>query len=331
MRLWLLPSLSDLLVTFSLLSPHSFISGTPLPSCSARGEVTPGLWAPRGETGGASSSRLESAAAAAAVGAVGVVVVVGTERGAGGAEDVGRGGTSVDVRDASVDGTEGEVTVVEEGVTLSDKEEKGVEGVELDSEGVAWAGIDSSHRPFLQQGDSRKSNRQEETLSTTTTATGLQTHAQFRYTTTRGMQTTNSTGRLSARAWRGDVGQVVGLSSRMNGYPAGVRSAPGQNGGIGWNHYHGDNFSTRAEPEKDAFLDAPDYTSSSVFQKPRGGAREPPAPPGHLDPPGGGYLSAPPPLDTSPPTHSSASLIKAIREELLRLSQKQAAVPSYHS
>lgn len=37
----------------------------------------------------------------------------------------------------------------------------------------------------------------------------------------------------------------------MNGYPAGVRAAPGQNGGIGWNHYHDDNFS-RAEPEKDA-------------------------------------------------------------------------------
>lgn len=43
----------------------------------------------------------------------------------------------------------------------------------------------------------------------------------------------------------------VGLSSRMNGYPAGARVAPGQNGGVGWNHYHEDNFS-RAEPEKDA-------------------------------------------------------------------------------
>ncbi|XP_029289458.1 UPF0606 protein KIAA1549 isoform X2 [Cottoperca gobio] len=122
----------------------------------------------------------------------------------------------------------------------------------------------------------------------------------------------------------------VGLSSRMNGYPAGIRAPPGQNGGLGWNHYHGDNFS-RAEPEKDAFLDCPDYTSCSIFQTPRSGIREPLAPPVHLDTLGMGYLSAPPPQDTSPPTHSSASLIKAIREELMRLSQKQAAVPSYHS
>uniref|UniRef100_A0A3B5BBP0 UPF0606 protein KIAA1549-like n=1 Tax=Stegastes partitus TaxID=144197 RepID=A0A3B5BBP0_9TELE len=121
----------------------------------------------------------------------------------------------------------------------------------------------------------------------------------------------------------------VGLSSRMNGFPAGVRAAPGQNGGIGWSHYHDDNFS-RVEPEKD-FLECPEHSSSSIFQMHRGGLREPTAPPAHLDVQGVGYLTAPPPLDTSPPTHSSASLIKAIREELLRLSQKQAAVPSYHS
>lgn len=79
------------------------------------------------------------------------------------------------------------------------------------------------------------------------------------------------------------------------------------------------------------FLACPDYSSSSIFQTARSGIREASAPPAHLDTPGMGYLSSPPPLNTSPPTHSSASLIKAIREELLRLSQKQAAVPSYHS
>ncbi|XP_041853539.1 UPF0606 protein KIAA1549 isoform X2 [Melanotaenia boesemani] len=107
----------------------------------------------------------------------------------------------------------------------------------------------------------------------------------------------------------------VGLSSRINGYPGGLR-APGQNGGIGWNHYHDDNFS-RGEPEKDPMH--------------RSGIRESTAPPAHLDTASVSYLTAPPPLDTSPPIQSSASLIKAIREELLRLSQKQAAVPSYHS
>uniref|UniRef100_A0A4W5NYF4 Si:ch211-1e14.1 n=1 Tax=Hucho hucho TaxID=62062 RepID=A0A4W5NYF4_9TELE len=68
-------------------------------------------------------------------------------------------------------------------------------------------------------------------------------------------------------------------------------------------------------------------SSSSMFQMPsRSGLREPSA---HLDiyTPGFSY----PPEESSPPNHSSASLIKAIREELLRLSQKQQAVPSYHS
>uniref|UniRef100_A0AAV2L6A1 Uncharacterized protein n=1 Tax=Knipowitschia caucasica TaxID=637954 RepID=A0AAV2L6A1_KNICA len=105
----------------------------------------------------------------------------------------------------------------------------------------------------------------------------------------------------------------VGLPSRMNGYPAGGRAALGLNGGIGWNPYS-DNFS-RAELEK--------------YSMAQSGMRESALPP-HLDTSGVGYLSAPPPLDPAPP-HSSASLIKAIREELLRLSQKQAAVCSYHS
>lgn len=53
----------------------------------------------------------------------------------------------------SLDGTEEEevVMMVVEGDTItSDEEGIGAvaEGVELDSEGVAWAGFDSSHWPF---------------------------------------------------------------------------------------------------------------------------------------------------------------------------------------
>uniref|UniRef100_A0A3B4A315 Uncharacterized protein n=1 Tax=Periophthalmus magnuspinnatus TaxID=409849 RepID=A0A3B4A315_9GOBI len=105
----------------------------------------------------------------------------------------------------------------------------------------------------------------------------------------------------------------VGLPGRVNGHAAGGRAALGLNGGIGWNPYH--------DLDKDAVR---------VCMS-RSGLREASALPPHLDTSGVGYLSAPPPLDPAPPTHSSASLIKAIREELLRLSQKQAAVPSFHS
>ncbi|CAG13127.1 unnamed protein product [Tetraodon nigroviridis] len=108
----------------------------------------------------------------------------------------------------------------------------------------------------------------------------------------------------------------VGLPSRVNGYPAGLRASAGHSGGLGWSH-HRDNSFSQIEPEKDA--------------TPRSIIKEPLAPPVHMDTPGLSYLSSAPPLPTSPPTHSSASLIKAIREELLRLSQKQSAVPSYHS
>ncbi|KAM6946133.1 UPF0606 protein KIAA1549 [Aplochiton taeniatus] len=118
----------------------------------------------------------------------------------------------------------------------------------------------------------------------------------------------------------------AGLSGRTNGYPAGGGRVPvGQNGSVGWNPYHDDHY------RKDELLGYPDYTSSFIFQSPRGPLREPSAPPAHLEAPGLGYSSGHDPPDTSPPSHSSASLIKAIREELLRLSQKQTSVPSYHS
>lgn len=80
-----------------------------------------------------------------------VMVVVVTEEGAGRVEDEEMGGIPVDIEDVPVDGTEREVTVmVAEEVILSDEREKRDEawGVELDSGEVAWAGFDSSHRPF---------------------------------------------------------------------------------------------------------------------------------------------------------------------------------------
>lgn len=78
-------------------------------------------------------------------------------------------------------------------------------------------------------------------------------------------------------------------------------------------------------------LNSFDYPLVSVFQTPRSGTREPSAPPAHLDTMGLGLSPSAPPEESIPPSHSSASLIKAIREELMRLSQKQAAPAGYHS
>uniref|UniRef100_A0A8C1ZZK7 Si:ch211-1e14.1 n=1 Tax=Cyprinus carpio TaxID=7962 RepID=A0A8C1ZZK7_CYPCA len=88
-----------------------------------------------------------------------------------------------------------------------------------------------------------------------------------------------------------------------------------QPGGLNWSPYHEDNnkLANNREPTS------------------RNGLKEPSAAPAHLDTLGLGYAPSAPLEEPSPPNHSSASLIKAIREELMRLSQKQAAVPSYHS
>lgn len=71
-------------------------------------------------------------------------------------------------------------------------------------------------------------------------------------------------------------------------------------------------------------LSFPEFSSSSVFQMPSSSLRDPSAPPLVLTSPTPEY----PPEDASPSAHTSASLIKAIREELRRLAQKQA-VTSY--
>ncbi|XP_073707002.1 UPF0606 protein KIAA1549 [Garra rufa] len=102
-----------------------------------------------------------------------------------------------------------------------------------------------------------------------------------------------------------------------------------QPGGLNWSPYHEDD--NKLANNRDPVLGSLDYTSISVFQTSRNGLKEPSAAPPHLDSLGLGYAPSAPLEEPSPPNHSSASLIKAIREELMRLSQKQAAVPSYHS
>lgn len=100
------------------------------------------------------------AAAAVVVVLVGIVV---TGVGLGEVEDVEECRALVETQDVSIDGIDEVTGVMSEEILSEDEMRVMSEGGGLGSEGVAWAGFDSSHRPFLQQEDSRKSNRQEET------------------------------------------------------------------------------------------------------------------------------------------------------------------------
>ncbi|XP_055046785.2 UPF0606 protein KIAA1549 isoform X1 [Misgurnus anguillicaudatus] len=119
----------------------------------------------------------------------------------------------------------------------------------------------------------------------------------------------------------------VGLSSRIGLYPGVGRSVSGPSGSS-WTQYRSDEEISRPGANREAILTFPEYSLSPVFQMPRTSLQNPTTPQTHLEPSSTVYVA---PEEHSPPPHSSASLIKAIREELQRLSQKQVAVAGYHS
>ncbi|XP_063067925.1 UPF0606 protein KIAA1549 [Engraulis encrasicolus] len=112
----------------------------------------------------------------------------------------------------------------------------------------------------------------------------------------------------------------VGLSSRMGVYGVG-RSVSGPSG-CSWLQYRSDDDEPRAESDRDNMLSySSEYSASPLFQMPRTALTDPSNPPTPTySPPAPPEIPAPEPPS---PSQSSASLIKAIREELQRLSQKQ--------
>ncbi|XP_068133439.1 UPF0606 protein KIAA1549 homolog isoform X2 [Hyperolius riggenbachi] len=122
----------------------------------------------------------------------------------------------------------------------------------------------------------------------------------------------------------------VGIASRMGVQSTDVAlNRTGQpTGGPSWSSYYNrDEETPRNLPLRDTGLThgPQDYGTPQLFGMSRTPGRQPTT---HL-PPSICYPVAS--AEDVHPGHSSASLIKAIREELLRLSQKQVVAPAYHS